>query len=123
MASYYLDTYALIELGKTNPRYLDLVKGAKLITNKLNITELAYYLKRTDHRNEEIALVFSNMAKHHVDASDNALLSAVFLKFRYKSRKLSYIDCIGYFIAMENGAKFLTGDEKFSDIDKVEFVK
>ena len=47
------------------------------------------------------------------------------MKFRLKNKKmdLSYADCIGYIYACENNLKFLTGDEKFKDMDNVEFVK
>ena len=37
--------------------------------------------------------------------------------------KLSFIDCIGYYLAKKNKAKFLTGDEKFKNMENVEFVK
>ena len=122
MASYYLDTYALIELGKANPNYRRYLKGAKVITSKLNLMELAYYLKR-ENRDAEVSAMFSRLLRYHADASDAAFLAAAALKFKYRKRKLSYIDCLGYSIAKENGAKFLTGDEQFSDIDHVEFVK
>ena len=40
-----------------------------------------------------------------------------------KKRKLSYVDCLGYILAGMNGAKFLTGDNQFKDLQNVEFVK
>jgi len=122
MTSYYLDTYALIELGKSNPNYREFLKSTKLLTSKLNLMEVAYYLKR-EKRDAEIAFMFSALSKYHVDASDRVFLNAAALKFKHKDRKLSYIDCLGYWTARENGAKFLTGDEKFKDVEGVEFVK
>lgn len=122
MTSYYLDTYALIELGKANPNYRGFLKGAKVVTNKLNLMELAYYLKR-ENRDFEISAMFSRLSRFHIDASDAAFLNAAALKFKYKKRKLSYIDCLGYFMAKESNSKFLTGDEKFKDLGNVEFVK
>lgn len=122
MTSYFFDTYALIELGKASPNYQRYLRGAKVLTNKLNLMELAYYLKR-ENRDSEVAAMFSSLSRYHVEATDSAFLSAAAMKFRYRKRRLSYIDCIGYAIAKENGAKFLTGDEKFGDIENVEFVK
>ena len=122
MTSYYLDTYALVELGKANPNYHRYLRGMKVITSKLNLMELAYYLRR-ESRDSEVGAMFSRLSRYHIDASDAAFLNAAALKFKYRKRKLSYIDCLGYSIAKENGAKFLTGDEQFSDIDNVEFVK
>lgn len=122
MASYYFDTYAWIEIARANPNYKDYMVGAKALTHKLNLMELAFFLKR-EGRDNEIAQTFTELVKLHKEASDEAFLKAAGLKFLYRKRKLSYIDCLGYFIAMENGAKFLTGDEKFKDLDGVEFVK
>lgn len=44
-------------------------------------------------------------------------------KLKYKKEKLSYVDYIGYALAMELGIEFLTGDQKFKNNDNVKFVK
>ena len=53
----------------------------------------------------------------------NVLLEAA--KFRHDNynRKLSYIDCIGYLVAIKSNLKFLTGDRQFENRTNVEFVK
>ena len=40
-----------------------------------------------------------------------------------KSRDLSYVDCIGYVIAMRNNIRFLTGDRQFRNLPNVTFVR
>ncbi len=122
MTKYYFDTYALIGAGKASSAYSAYLRGATVLTNKLNIMELAFFLVRERH-GSEVAAMFSHLTKYHCEASDKAFIEAAVLKFKYKDRRLSYIDCLGYEIAKENDAKFLTGDEKFEDLPNVEFVK
>jgi len=43
--------------------------------------------------------------------------------FRMKHRHLSYVDCLGYLMAMEMDIPFLTGDDAFRDLENVEFMK
>ena len=57
-----------------------------------------------------------------VSIEDNIFKKASELKAKYKERKLSYVDCIGYSIAQSLGIKFLTGDKQFADLDNVKFV-
>jgi predicted nucleic acid-binding protein len=47
------------------------------------------------------------------------------MKFRLKekAKRLSYVDAIGYQLALEKNAKFLTGDKEFKGMKNVEFVK
>jgi len=40
-----------------------------------------------------------------------------------KAKKISYVDAIGYQIALEKNLKFLTGDKQFKEMKNVEFVK
>ena len=46
-------------------------------------------------------------------------------KFRIKNskREFSYIDCLGYSMAINRNMKFVTGDKEFRDMENVEFVK
>ncbi|MBI2557746.1 PIN domain-containing protein [Candidatus Woesearchaeota archaeon] len=120
--SLYFDTYALVEIAQSKQSYDKYRRGVLIITNKLNIMELAYFLLRIG-KEDKVAMIFSDYLRYNVEPSTNALIEAVKLKFMHKKKKLSYIDCIGYAIAKENKVKFLTGDEKFRDMGNVEFVK
>lgn len=40
-----------------------------------------------------------------------------------RKNNISHIDCIGYFVALENNVKFLTGEKHFRHLSNVEFVQ
>jgi len=119
---YYFDTYALVEIAKENPNYKKYKDNIKIILNKLNIMEFCYFLLR-EKKDMLVINTFNNLSKFHVDFSDDVFIEAVKMKNKYKERKLSYVDCLGYCMSKQLKIKFLTGDEKFKDIQNVEFVK
>ena len=120
---YFFDTYALIEIIKGNPNYKDYI-NEEFITTRLNLMELYYSLLR---------LFDEKIANHYFDIFlpscipiiNDAIKAA--MKFRLKQRGqknlISYIDCIGYFIALENNVRLLTGEKHFLGLSNVEFVK
>ena len=120
--SYYFDTYALVEIGKENPNYNLYKNNKKIVLNKLNIMEFCYFLFR-ENRKAEAQNMFNELIKFNVEIPDNIFLEAIKMKYNYKERRLSYVDCLGYCTAKQMKIKFLTGDEKFKDISNVEFVK
>lgn len=120
--TFFFDTYALIEIGKNNPQYEQYKENVNMILCMLNLMELAYFLLR-EKRENEIEEIFSKLIRFVVPYNKDILINAVKMKFKYKKEKLSYIDCIGYFLSKKHGVKFLTGDEKFKDKENVEFVK
>ena len=119
---FYFDTYALVEIGKGNPDYLQYKENIRVILSRLNLLEFAYVLIK-EGKKEDIAQIFIDYSKFNVDYDDNILIEAAEMKFRHLRERLSFIDCIGYIIAKRNNAKFLTGDEKFRHKENVEFVK
>ncbi|MFT4261040.1 MAG: PIN domain-containing protein [Candidatus Woesearchaeota archaeon] len=121
MNSYFLDTYALIEILKENKNYEKYKKGI-FITTKLNLLELHYYLIRTT--NEDVAdEVFEDLEDLCVDISSDVYLNASRFKYLNKKKKLSFVDCISYLIARQENISFLTGDNAFEGFVGVEFVK
>lgn len=122
MNKFFFDTYALIEISKGNPNYASYKGGIRIVLNKLNILEYIYFLIK-ENKEEQINDAFNNLSKFNVDYDNKTLVEAAKMKFKFSKEKLSFIDCIGYCIAKKQGIKFLTGDEKFSDKEDVEFVK
>lgn len=120
--AFYFDTYALVEIAQGSHAYSKYRDGVKILTNKLNLMELAYFLFRIG-KEDKIGMVFKDYLKYSIEPSTNAIIQAAKLKFLQRKKKLSYIDCLGYIIAEENKVKFLTGDEKFRNMPNVEFVK
>lgn len=119
---FYFDTYALVEVYKGNPNYEKYTKDVGMILHKFNILEYAYFLLR-EERNEDLMEVFRELNAFVVDSNDEILIKAAEMKLNYKKEKLSFVDCIGYFLAKKHRIKFLTGDEKFKGKENVEFVK
>lgn len=118
---FLADTYALIELLGGNPNYKPYL-GHILITSKFNLIELYYHFLH-DY-DKKIADKYLNLySKFTIPVTYSSIKSGMEFKLKHKKEKLSYIDCVGYALALELGIKFLTGDEKFKDKPNVEFVK
>jgi len=119
--AFFFDTYAFIEIFRGNQAYLKYVDKI-IITTKLNLMEL-YRVLIKEKNEKEAEKKFNEYSDACVIITDNVLKNAVKFKIKTDDRKISYVDSIGYVIAIENGIKFLTGDEQFRDLPNVEFVK
>ncbi len=117
---YFLDTYAMVEIMQGNARfqrYLD----SECKTSIFNLYELVYNVIR---ENEQVALEsFNSFLKFSIEIENEWLVEAARFKLKYRSRNVSYADCIGYVISLKTGMLFLTGDKEFKDFPNVEFVK
>ena len=122
MNDYFFDTYALIEIYKSNPKYEKYQKDIGMIINKLNLLEYAYFFMR-EGRQSEVKEIFEKLSRFNVDYDNELLAEAAKMKLKFLKERLSFIDCIGYLLAKKHNAKFLTGDEKFKNKENVEFVK
>jgi len=118
---FLADTYALIELLGGNPNYKPYLSHI-LITTKFNLIELYYHFLQ-DYGKETADKYLDLYSKFIIPITDNSIRKGMELKLKYKKENLSYVDCIGYALALELGIKFLTGDQKFGNKDNVEFVK
>ena len=119
--TYFADTYALIEIIKGNKDYKKYI-NTKLITTRYNLIELFYHC--IHHHSKEIALIYFRFySQFEIPITEYSILTGMEFKLKYKSERLSYVDCIGYALALELGIKFLTGDQKFKDKENVEFAK
>lgn len=119
---FFFDTYALIEIGKGNPKYEPYRKDVMIFLNRLNLLEFSYFLIK-EGKGDKAKEIFNKYARFNADYDEETLIDAAEMKFKFLKERLSFIDCIGYFIAKKYNAKFLTGDEKFRNMDNVEFVK
>lgn len=122
MESYFFDTYAFFELIKGNPNYKDFSKGVSLITTKLNLMELYYWLLRRKGK-DTAENYYQTFLPYCIEITDNVIKEACEFRLKYKNKEFSYIDCIGYIIALKKRIKFLTGDIEFQNIENVEYVK
>ena len=58
-----------------------------------------------------------------VDFNDFTINQAMQFRAKNRQMKFSYVDSIGYQLALEHGVKFLTSDKAFDGLPNVEFVK
>lgn len=116
--AYFFDTCAIIEIilgNKKYEKYKDVVK----ITTQLNLVELHYYLLRKVN-SSYAKKIYHKLMRYTVPLYDKAIFDGNRLKSGIKG--LSYVDCIGYAIAIHHKTKFLTGDKAFKDMPSVEFI-
>ena len=118
---FLADTYALIELLGGNPNYKPYLNHI-LITTKFNLIELYYHFLQ-DYGKETADKYLNLYSRFVIPITDGSIRNGMEFKLKHKKENLSYVDCIGYALALELGIKFLTGDEKFKNKDDVEFVK
>lgn len=121
MARYFLDTYAIVEIIKGNLNYKKFLEG-DLFTNLLNLYELYYNLLK-DYDKEVAEKYFYQFKNNLIDIGDEYIFDAASIKLKYKKRRLSCADVLGYAMSLKNGMKFLTGDREFEDFEGVEFAK
>ncbi|MBS3133040.1 PIN domain-containing protein [Candidatus Woesearchaeota archaeon] len=121
MELYFLDTYALFELFKGNDGYKRFEKGVAVITTRLNLMEFYYILLRINAANADH--YYGNLLNFVVDISDEVIKKAMGLRFASRAKELSYVDAVGYTVALEKNANFVTGDEQFKDMENVDFIK
>lgn len=118
---YLYDTYALIEIFKGSPGY-EKFKEENLSTSIMNLYEFYYAIIKefdeatADYWKNKLDLVL-------VDITEKDIIDASKFRFKNIKKKLSFINCLGYILALNNHLKFLTGDKEFENMENVEFVK
>ena len=122
LKTYFFDSYAFFEIISGNPNYKNYSSNVTLITTKLNLMELYYWLLRRKGK-EEAEKYYQKFLPFCIEFFDEIIKKSCEFRLEHKKKELSYVDCIGYVIAMENRIKFLTGDIGFVDIENVEYVK
>lgn len=117
---YFFDTYALVEITNKNENYRKYFEE-DVITSTLNLAELFYgFLKENK---KHLIGEWKTKIKILIDIIDIEMVTnAVKFKYSYKEKNFSFIDCLGYNIALKLNIKFLTGDKEFKGLNNVEFV-
>lgn len=122
MAEYFYDTYALIEYINANKRFKKYFQESPGITTRLNLMEL-YYAMLKDISKEKAEMAYDSFLPLTAEVEDETIKKAMKLRLKEKAKKISYVDAIGYQIALEKNIKFLTGDKQFREMKNVQFVK
>lgn len=121
MVKFFIDTYGIIEISKGNPQYSQYI-NAELVTTLMNLYEV-YYHALKDFGEKKALEEFEKFREIIIPIEEEYVIMAAKFRLKNKPKNLSYIDALGYIIAKEINAKFLTGDKEFQDIENVEFVK
>lgn len=122
MNSFFLDTYAMFEIAKGNPKYIPYTTGVQIATTQLQLMELYYTLLRVFGK-ECAERYYHLFQPYAILLEDDIIKEAMKFKLFHKNRNLSYVDCVGYMIAIVKKVYFLTGDRQFEDLPNVEYVK
>lgn len=118
---YFFDTYAIIEIINGNENYKRF-NDIKIITSIVNLGELYYVLIR-EIGEEKTEMTMNKFNFNLIEIKQKDMKEAMKFRFENKPKNLSFIDCVGYLVAKNNGLKFLTGDNGFKDVPDVEFIK
>ena len=124
MASFFADSYALIEILKGNERYIPYING-NLVTTEFNICEVTFAVCRDypDKTRQVMARVRKMVTLLSTTDGDYCEGAAMRRKTTGAGKKLSTIDCVGYAVSRRQEIPVLTGDREFEDIEDVEFVR
>ena len=124
MASYYYDSYAIIEFLDKNQKYKDYFTEHQGILTALNLMEVSYSLQK-HFGFKSTADILEPFLPSVVTFDLYDIDAAMKLRLALKKKKLdiSYVDALGYHLAKKHRVLFLTGDKHFEDLDNVELVK
>lgn len=120
--TFFFDTYALYEIAIGNKNYNPYTKNVAVVTTRLNLMELFYGLL-TKYNKNIADKSYDYFLKYCINISDGIIKNAALFRAANAKKGLSYVDCIGYILAMELNIKFLTGDDAFRNMSNVEFIK
>lgn len=111
---YFLDTCAIIEYLRGNPKFARYLEGRGSVTSLLNLME-PYCVVLRDNSEEDAERVWPAFRQQAEELTDEAVKEAMKsrLKLRARGLNLSYADAVGYSLALGLHAKFVTGDEAF----------
>ena len=120
---FFYDSYAVLAYLSGNENYRLFFEENDGLLTKLNLMEI-YYRTLEVHGAEAASQVVKVFAKYVIEFAVADIEDSMKLKseLKKKGRNISYADALGYFLALKNKVKFLTGDKWFEGLDGLEFV-
>ena len=120
MATYFYDSYAVIEYFKGNQKYAKYFEQNDGVLTHMNLMEIHHSILRqfSEKDADDVAKTFGQFIS--IPSLEEIIMAS---KFRLQNKDVSFVDAIGYICAKNNGIKFLTGDKEFEKLPNVEFVK
>ena len=118
MVAYVFDTTALLEQVRRNTTY-QLYTGAAIVTTKLNLFEVHYWLQK-DHGIETAKRFLESYYPFAKNINVKIIEEAVQVKQLHP--KLSNTNCIGYALSIQLKIPFLTNDRTFRSLTNAEYI-
>ncbi len=116
-----LDTYALVEISKGNPKFTEYL-NSEFIINDLTLAEFYTVLLREE--GEKVAdYWFKKLERYSLPVTREILIEAIKFRKNHKKQNISFFDAVGYMFSLKNGYYFVTGDKEFENLPNVEFKK
>lgn len=124
MASYYYDSYAIIEYLDRNQKYKKYFTEDSGILTSLNLMEVSYSLQKHFGFKSTVEYLDPFLPRLvGFDLSDIDKTMKLRLELARKKKDISYADALGYYLAKKHKVRFLTGDRHFESLDNVEFIR
>ncbi len=109
-------------MAKGAESYALFKKHVELATTLMNLYELYYALLRDGE--EKLAEAFvERLMPQCLEITADDIKQAAHFRLKHSKKKFSYIDALGYILAIRHSLLFLTGDSAFEDIAHVKFIK
>jgi len=120
MTKVFYDSYALIAFLRGDENYKKLFDNYSGVTAHIHLMEVYYAILKREgvQKADQILKYFSVLL---VDSLVEDIPAA--MKFRYKHKKLSYADALGYQMARRMNIPFVTGDKEFEGRSNTIFIK
>ena len=119
---YFFDTYGLYQIAKGVESYSIFKKHAAISTTLMNLYELHYVIcKEGDESLAE--LFFDRLLPFCLEIKAEDIKEASKFRLKHAKKRFSYIDALGYVIAIRQGLFFVTGDDAFESFEQVKFLK
>ena len=116
-----LDTYALIEISKGNPKFAEYL-NSQFILCELTLTEFYGVLFREE--GEKVADYWLKKLENYTKSTSlEILIESIKFKQEHNKSNISFFDAVGYIFSIKNGCIFVTGDKEFEHFTNVEFKK
>ncbi|MEK6826521.1 MAG: PIN domain-containing protein [Nanoarchaeota archaeon] len=116
-----LDTYALVEISKGNPKFSGYLNSDFIITD---LTLAEFYAVLLREEGEKVAdYWFKKLEIYSLPVVKEILVEAIKFKYEHRKKDISFFDAVGYIFSLKKGYYFVTGDKEFENLPSVEFKK
>jgi len=116
-----LDTYALVEIARGNPKYATYLNSAFVVTD---LTLAEFYAVLLREQGEGVAdYWYRKLERFSLPVNKEILIEAVRFRYEHRKKDISFFDAAGYVFSLKQGYLFVTGDKDFAKLPSVESRK